>query len=137
MSSYIESNLLHQENIYYQGWTSLWSLVPTVVLGLVLLPASGIGAVFLFSAAITYFSTELAVTNKRVVTKLGFIRRKTVELNIRNVESVQVKQGYIGRLFNFGTVIISGAGDQQAKIPGVSHPLTFKNSYYEVQESQA
>ena len=75
------------------------------------------------------------MTNKRVIAKVGFIWRKTVEMNIPKIESLQVKQGILGRLFNYGSVIVSGAGNPQAPIPGISNPVLFKNRYFEVQES--
>ncbi|WP_033017549.1 PH domain-containing protein, partial [Pseudoalteromonas sp. BSi20652] len=94
----------------------------------------GIGLLLWVSAAITYYTTELAVTNKRVVAKFGLIRRNTIEINISKIESLQVEQGVLGRIFNFGSILVSGAGNPQAAIPGISEPLKFKNRYFEVQE---
>ena len=81
-----------------------------------------------------YYTTELAITNKRVIAKFGLIRRNTVEMNISKVESIQVDQGILGRIFNFGSVLVSGAGDPKAPIPGISHPLKFRKMFFEVQE---
>ena len=85
-------------------------------------------------AFIRYKSTEVAYTNKRVIAKFGFIRRETVELNINKVESMQVTQGVLGRIFNFGSLVISGAGNPQAPIPGISRPMTFRKSFMEYQD---
>lgn len=63
-----------------------------MILGLLLLSFYGLGLLLWISAAITYYTTELAITNKRVVAKFGLIRRNTVEMNISKVESVQVDQ---------------------------------------------
>ena len=90
---------------------------------------------FWASAAITYYTTELAITNKRVIAKFGLIRRYTVEMNISKVESIQVEQGLIGRIFNFGTVIVAGAGDPKAPIIGISTPLEFRKMFFEAQEN--
>lgn len=134
MASYIETNLIKGEVIKYEGKTSVWSLLPKILLGLILLPLYGIGLIFLISAAITYYTTELAVTNKRVVAKFGLIRRNTIEMNIPKIESLRVEQGVLGRIFKFGSILISGAGNPQAPIPGISDPLRFKNRYFEIQE---
>lgn len=134
MGSYVESNLIKNEKVQYEGKTSIWSLLPKIVLGLILLPFYGIGLLFWASAAITYYTTELAITNKRVVAKFGLIRRNTVEMNISKVESIQVDQGILGRIFNFGSVLVAGAGDPKAPIPGISHPLQFRKMFFEVQE---
>ena len=81
-----------------------------------------------------YVSTELAFTNKRVVAKFGFISKKTIELNISKVESLQISQNFLGRIFNFGTIIISGAGNPQAPIPGIANPMEFRRAFMEHQD---
>jgi membrane protein YdbS with pleckstrin-like domain len=133
MSSYVENALIKDEKIIYKGKVSLWSLLPMILLGLILLPFY-IGLLFLFGALIRYLTTELAFTNKRVIAKFGFISRKTIELNLSKVESLQIDQGILGRIFNFGTLIISGAGNPQAPIPGISNPMTFRRSFMEYQD---
>ena len=134
MSSYIEGALIKDEKVIYTGKVSLWSLAPLIALG-VLTIIWGIGLVFWIVAYIRYKTTELAFTNKRVIAKFGFISRQTVELNITKVESIQVNQGVLGRIFNFGTLVISGAGNPQAPIPGISDPMAFRRAFMESQDS--
>jgi len=134
MGSYVESNLIKGEEIQYEGKTSIWSLLPRILLGLILLAIYGLGLLFWISAAITFYTTELAITNKRVVAKFGLIRRNTVEMNVSKVESIQVDQGILGRIFNYGSVLVAGAGDPKAPIPGISSPLKFKKEFFEIQE---
>jgi uncharacterized membrane protein YdbT with pleckstrin-like domain len=134
MGSYVDSNLIKGEEVQYEGKTSIWSLLPKILLGLLLLPFLGLGLLLWISAAITYYTTELAITNKRVVAKFGLIRRNTVEMNISKVESIQVDQGILGRIFNYGSVLVAGAGDPKAPIPGISNPLVFKKNFFEIQE---
>jgi len=137
MGSYVASNLINGETIKYEGKVSVWSLLPKILIGLVLLPVYGLGLLFWISAAITYYTTELAITDKRVVAKFGLIRRDTVEMNISKIESIQVEQGVIGRIFNFGSIVVAGAGDPKAPIPGISTPLMFRKRFFEVQESSS
>ncbi len=59
----------------------------------------------------------------------------TVELTISKVESIQVKQGILGRIFNFGTLVIAEAGNPQAPIPGISDPMAFRRAFMESQDS--
>lgn len=134
MASYVEGTLIKDEKVIYTGKISLWSLLPLFILGLILLPLAGLGLLFWLAAGIRYMTTELAFTNKRVIAKFGFISRRTIELNLVKVESVQVNQGVLGRIFNFGTLIISGAGNPQAPIPGISNPMTFRRSFMEYQD---
>jgi uncharacterized membrane protein YdbT with pleckstrin-like domain len=133
MASYIEGALIKDEKIIYKGNVSLWSLAPLIFLGLLTIWI-GIGLIFWLIAFIRYKTTELAFTNKRVIAKFGFISRQTVELNISKVESIQVNQGILGRIFNFGTLVISGSGNPQAPIPGISEPMAFRRAFMESQD---
>ena len=89
---------------------------------------------FWVAAYIRYKTTELAFTNKRVIAKEGFIKRNTIELTISKVESIQVDQEVFGRMFNFGTLIIGGAGDPQAPIAGISDPIEFRKAFIGAQD---
>ena len=137
MASYIEGALTKDEAVVYEGRISLWSLTHLILFGLLLIPAYGIGLLLLALAFIRYKTTELAFTNKRVIAKFGFISRQTVELYIPKVESIQVHQGILGRIFNYGSLVISGAGNPQAPIPGISDPMAFRRGFMEIQEQAA
>ena len=74
------------------------------------------------------WTTEIAVTDRRVVLKRGFIRRHTVEMNMQNVESVDVDQTQFGRLFNYGTVTIRGTGSTLESFRMIDHPLKLRSA---------
>ena len=135
MSSYIEEALVQDEKVVHVGHVSLWSLWHILALGVVLLPVFGIGLIFLVVAYVRYKSVELAVTTKRLIVKHGFVRRQTVEINLNRVESVQVEQGLLGRLFNFGTLIVSGTGTSHAPLTGIAEPMGFRKAFIEAQDS--
>lgn len=137
MASYIDDALIKGEKLIYAGHVSLWSLAPLIFFGLIGLSIFGLGLILWIMAFIRYKTTELAFTNKRVIAKFGFISRQTIELNISKVESIQVNQGVLGRIFNFGTLIISGAGNPQAPIPGISNPMAFRRAFMESQDQAA
>ena len=128
--SYIQSQLIRDEKVVYEGKTSLLANWFLIVLGIVTLPIF-IGVLFLLIVAVRYFTTELAFTNKRVIAKFGLISRRTTELKLDKIESVQVQQGIFGRIMNYGTLVIGGAGNPQAPIPGISNPMTFKRALQE------
>ena len=75
-----------------------------------------------------YLTTELALTNKRVIAKFGWIQRHTIELSLARVESLTVNQSIFGRIFNFGTLTINGIGGIQTPIPVIADPLTFRSN---------
>lgn len=134
MASYIEGALIKDEKVTYTGNISLWSLAPLILIGFLLLSLYGLGLIFWMVAFIRYKTTELVVTNKRVIAKFGFISRQTIEINISKIESIQVNQGILGRIFNYGSLVISGAGNPQAPIPGISNPMNFRRVFMETQE---
>jgi uncharacterized membrane protein YdbT with pleckstrin-like domain len=134
MASYIEGTLIKDEKIIYIGNISLWTQAPLIALGFLFLIAFGLGLIFWLVAYVRYKTTELAFTNKRVIAKSGFIRRQTIEINIAKVESIQVQQDILGRLFNYGTLVIGGAGESQAPIVGISNPMEFRRAFMEAQD---
>jgi uncharacterized membrane protein YdbT with pleckstrin-like domain len=73
-------------------------------------------------------TTETDVTNRRVVHKTGFIRRRTFEMALDKVESVDVNQTIMGRLLNYGDVTILGVGEGKETISTIAEPLAFRNA---------
>jgi uncharacterized membrane protein YdbT with pleckstrin-like domain len=74
------------------------------------------------------WTTETDVTNLRVVHKTGFISRKTFEMSLDKVESVDVNQSILGRMFDYGDVTIMGVGEGKETITTIASPLSFRNS---------
>ncbi len=90
-----------------------------------------IGFLYLLLAFISVKTTELAVTNKRVIAKYGLISRQTVELNLNKIEGLNVNQGVLGRIFNFGNIILGGTGGKKSPIKYISKPLEFRKEVNE------
>src|SRR6185312_2167836 len=74
------------------------------------------------------WTTETDVTNLRVVHKTGFIKRRTFEMSLDKVESVDVTQSIPGRMLNYGDVTILGVGEGKEKIETIASPLAFRNA---------
>ena len=136
MASYIEANLGRDEHIVYRAQVSWMSQIWFFIFGLLLLSVMFIGVIFFIVAAINVMSTELALTNKRVIAKFGFIRRQTIELNLGKVESIAVNQGIIGRMLNFGSVAVRGTGGGQAPIPYIARPQEFRQQVNHLLDEQ-
>jgi uncharacterized membrane protein YdbT with pleckstrin-like domain len=86
-----------------------------------------VGFVQLLEAAIRRITTEIAVTDKRIIYKTGLIRRHTIEMNMDKVESVDVDQSVSGRIFNFGTILIRGTGSDVEPLRRIENPIEFRN----------
>jgi uncharacterized membrane protein YdbT with pleckstrin-like domain len=78
-------------------------------------------------AGIRQWTTELAVTDRRVIYKAGLISRHTLEMNRSKIESVDVDQSLIGRLLSFGTIVVRGTGGSLEPIRLVRNPLHFRS----------
>ena len=86
-----------------------------------------IGTILLARAWFHRVTTEIAVTDRRIIYKRGFVRRYTVEMHMDKVESVDVDQSILGRLLDYGDVIIHGTGMGIEPLPNIDHPLELRN----------
>ncbi|HKO09599.1 MAG TPA: PH domain-containing protein [Alphaproteobacteria bacterium] len=88
----------------------------------------GAGLVSLASAWFRRWTTEIAVTDRRVIYKRGFIRRHTIEMNMDKIESVDVDQTILGRILGYGTVTVRGTGAGLEPLQRIDSPLELRNS---------
>jgi len=161
MASYVDSNLSKGEEVIVRAhvsWLSFLSNIIVAVLilliALLMLGASassnqgspGVIAWFLLflslfmltNIAIQILTTELALTNKRIIAKFGFIRRSTIELRLEKVESININQSLLGRLLGYGTIVIKGTGGTGTPIPSIQKPLEYRrivNNFLEEKET--
>jgi uncharacterized membrane protein YdbT with pleckstrin-like domain len=80
-----------------------------------------------FAKFIKQWTTELAVTDRRVIYKERLIARRTLEMNRSRIESVDVYQSILGRLLGYGTITLRGTGGSGEPMPNIEHPLTFRS----------
>ncbi|MBO0736091.1 MAG: PH domain-containing protein [Alphaproteobacteria bacterium] len=108
-----------------------WSTADSQKLDLALGIAAVIFALLALSSAFRAFvrrsTTELAVTNQRVIYKTGLLARHTLEMNRARVESAVVDQTLLGRIFGYGSVTVRGVGSALEPIHNISDPLTFRS----------
>lgn len=134
---YIDDNLLPGEQVVYKAslhWIIYLRAVVVVLIGAGLLavePTVGalgmlLGLVLAVPAYVRARTSEFGVTTKRVVIKMGLIRRRTVELLLKHVEAMAVDQSVAGRLLNFGSITLSGTGGVREVFHNISAPLDFR-----------
>jgi uncharacterized membrane protein YdbT with pleckstrin-like domain len=85
-----------------------------------------IGLVLLVPPWIRSISSEFAVTNKRVLVKVGLVRRHSLELLLQKVEGIGVDQGILGRILGYGTITVSGTGGTREAFRMIASPLEFR-----------
>lgn len=140
MGNYVEHNLIAGEQIVYQTKvhpivfvTPSLFVIGGIVFGILGMPPAGavflaIGVVMFIAAWIRQWSSEFAVTNKRVIIKVGFISRRTIEINMSKVESVEINQDIFGRLLNYGTIVVIGTGGTKEPFALIDDPLAFRRA---------
>ena len=101
-----------------------WGNRTVIVIAWLLL---GVGLILLAHAWFQRWTTEIAVTDRRVIYKTGFIWRDTTEMHMDKVESVDVKQSILGRMFNYGDVEIRGVGTGFEPLRRIDAPLELRN----------
>ena len=121
MSKYVEKNLIAGEKIEYNT-TYHW---------VIFLSLRGLFTLFI-GPMIDRYTDEFAITNKRVVIKTGLISRKTVELNLSKIKSVNVDQTIMGRIFGFGSISIIGIGGTKEVFVNIRKPLEFRKRFQEL-----
>ena len=124
--SYIEESLSKDEQVeglfklHWFAWVpmGLW-----IILGFATLGLTWFIALYEF---LRLKFLEQGVTNKRVILKRGIISRKTEEMKLKSIETVEIDQGIFGRIFGFGTVKITGRGTSDFMFKGVDDPMSVK-----------
>jgi uncharacterized membrane protein YdbT with pleckstrin-like domain len=150
MGRYIDDILQPGEKVLYSTnahWIFYWPAIVAWIVAVILffesratvtesivllcLSASAVAAIAaLYFTAKAWFhrwTTETDVTNLRVVHKTGFIKRRTFEMSLDKVESVDVNQSILGRLLNYGSVTVRGVGEGAETITTIASPLDFRN----------
>jgi len=142
--SYIEKSLGRSETLLYRAqfpWfydMGAWTLLAVFVGGAAVVEwtESGwaavalviIGVVLWLTILVPIWATEIGVTNQRLIFKRGLILRTTQELQLRAIEEVNLEQGLLGRLFDFGRIELRGTGVDDIHLPLLADPLTLRKA---------
>jgi uncharacterized membrane protein YdbT with pleckstrin-like domain len=151
---YIDKNLVSGEKLLYTTRLHWIVLVRPLLIGLLLL-AGGValtvgdyeGAIrgtggevmliggivlivlagtLVFSGFVRRNATEVAVTNMRVLIKTGVVERRSVEVLLAKVESINVEEPALGRILGYGSVIIRGTGGTFETFELIARPNDFR-----------
>ena len=155
--SYVESNLVSGETVIYETRLHWIVMLGHIVIGCLLLGLPGVlllvyalrqsgidtetlhimegggvallvfGVVTILMGMVRRNATEMAVTNRRVVIKTGLASRKTIEMLLNKVESIEVSETAFGRMLGYGTILLIGTGGTTEPFQKVAHPLEFRS----------
>jgi uncharacterized membrane protein YdbT with pleckstrin-like domain len=150
--SYIDGNLLEGERVVYRTrlhW--LLFLGPVLFIVIVLVPiawflSSGpwssyawiplaLSALILLATFIKRQSSDFAVTNKRVMMKVGIFNTRSIELLLGKIEAIAVEQSLLGRMFGYGDIVITGSGGTKEAFSQIQAPLEFRRAVQSVTDT--
>ena len=145
--TYIELGLGRNETLEYRAhlhwlykvgaWSVLVLLLAVAAIAYaggyhVLAGVASIASGILFVAImLPVWTTEIGVTNQRLIYKRGFVRRRSDEFQLRAIEGVQMIQGVLGRLFNYGRIELQGTGVSEMLLPPIADPLALRKALQE------
>ena len=118
MGNYVNNNLSVNETVVYEAhyhW-KLW------------LQLASICTLFIRPFIMTH-TDEFVITNKRIIMKTGFISRNVFEMTVAHIESINVDQTILGRIFGYGTVEIVGSGGSRESFSDIADPVSFRKAF--------
>jgi hypothetical protein len=153
---YIDASLVPGETVIYQTRLHWIVMLRHILLALLLLAGSGAllshllnhprfantsehlaeggaaallvcGIVAIFAGMVRRNATEMAVTTRRVVVKQGLVNRKTIEMLLNKIETIEVSEPMVGRMLGYGSITMVGTGGTSEPFHRISHPLQFRS----------
>lgn len=123
MGNYINNNLIKDEYLIHETnyhWILYFThLIPSII------------TLGIYPYLISKFS-EFGITNKRLIIKTGILSRKTLELNLSKIESVNVNQSILGRILGYGSLGVIGTGGTKEYFVSIKNPLEFRRKFQEL-----
>lgn len=153
--SYVDKNLMDGEQVFHRArrhWTIFGSAIFFLCAGVIVFTATrfwegdervrtaGVAVLVLGGLAalvkaipawLDRATSEFAVTNKRVIIKVGWVQRRSLETLLSKVEAIEVNQGICGRVFDYGTIVITGTGGSKEPFERIGAPLLFRRKVQE------
>ncbi len=125
--SYIAKRLAPGETILHEGRFH-WMQRGAPWFALLFLGILVIGVIIWAAELVRLKTTEMYITNRRVVLKRGFFSVKVDELNLASVEGARIGQSFIARIFGFGRLTLRGKGETQIVFPSMNRPSSFRSA---------
>ena len=141
--SYVESHLMPGEKVVHRARLHGIAYGAAIVLGVVGLllligGAAGAGVGFFLLAAVVGLAayirvttSEFVVTDQRVVIKVGWLQRRSLETLLSKVEGIGVDQGLGGRMWGYGDIVVTGTGGTHERFKTIADPLEFRKQVQE------
>ena len=93
-----------------------------------------VGIFIFISMYIEKWTTERALTNKRLVIKRGLISRQTEEMSFNRIEEVNLNQSILQRLLGSGNIRVTGTGSGEVVMKNIDDSLAVQKKLNEVRQ---
>ena len=123
---YIQDSLSNGEEVRDLFKLHWFAKIPMIIWIILAIPTLGITLIFAIWEWLKLRSIEQGVTNKRVILKRGIISRKSEEMKITSIETVEIIQGVMGRMFGYGDVKVTGRGISDLLFKKINDPMDVK-----------
>lgn len=140
---YIEQNLMEGEQIitraqlhYIVYWKPALMILAALILFVFQISpdvytyqgylAAILLVIALISILVIHGNRKYILTNRRLIEKVGIIRRESREILLRKCEGVQLSQSIMGRIFDYGTVVVSTTGEAENEYRYIQSPVRFQ-----------
>jgi uncharacterized membrane protein YdbT with pleckstrin-like domain len=146
--SYIDANLLPGEQVVFRTRLHWLLFMAPVLVTIVLLPVAwfiangtwsrfawlplALAALILLITYIRRRASDFAVTNKRVMMKMGVFSTRSIELLLNKIEAIAVNQSFLGRTLGYGDIVITGSGGSRETFARIQRPLAFRRAVQSV-----
>ena len=130
---YIQDSLSDGEQVQELFRLHWFAKVPMIVWIVLAIPTLGLTLLLAIWEWLKLRSIEQGVTNKRVIFKTGIVSRKSEEMKISSIETVEIVQSVMGRVFGFGTVVVTGRGISNLVFKNVNDPMDVKRKIESVE----
>lgn len=121
MGTYVNNHLIRDESV----------VLETNFHWVIFISWLGLFTLFL-GPAIVRWSSEFVITNRRIIIKTGIVSRRTFEMNLSKIESVNVDQSFMGRILGYGSMTIIGTGGTREAFHNIRKPLEFRKAFQEL-----
>jgi uncharacterized membrane protein YdbT with pleckstrin-like domain len=146
--SYIDANLLPGEHVVFRTRLHWLLFLAPILLTVVLLPVAwfiangtwsrfawlplALAALILLITYIRRRASDFAVTNKRVMMKMGVFSTHSIELLLNKIEAIAVNQSFLRRTLGYGDIVITGSGGSRETFVRIQGPLAFRRAVQQV-----
>jgi len=130
---YIQDSLSNDEEVLELFKLHWFSKVPMVIWIILAIPTLGVTLLLAIWEWLKLRNIEQGVTNKRVIIKRGIISRKSEEMKISSIETVEILQGIMGRMLGFGTIKVTGRGTSDLVFKTIDDPMDVKRKIESVE----